>query len=163
MPTNPGTTGDINFKIATEVDSEILVGLIRKYYEFDHIPFYENEIRAGLPPFLKDPFQGRALLIFDGQKMVGYTILTFGFDLELGGRLALITDLYLEPSHRGKGLGLRTLKQIEDFCRRSGILALELSVERNNPRAFALYQKFGFKTHDRIPMSKRIEPHRKSN
>jgi GNAT superfamily N-acetyltransferase len=159
MPTVP----EISFKLASESDAETLVALIRKYYEFDHIPFHEKEIRAGLPPFLSDSSLGHAWLIFNDEEIVGYTIVTYGFDLELGGRLATITDLYLDPSHRGKGLGFLTLKNIEDVCRRSGVLALELRVEQNNPRAFALYKKFGFKTHDRIPMSKRIEARRKSN
>jgi diamine N-acetyltransferase len=156
MPPNPELDEEITFKLANEADSETLVNFIRKYYEFDHIPFHENEIRAGLPPFLKDPALGCAWLILSVGKIVGYTIFTFSFDLELGGRLATITDLYFEEPHRGKGLGRRTLKQIEEFCRSSGVLALELRVERNNPRAFALYQKFGFRTYDRIPMSKRI-------
>ncbi len=149
---------EIRYKVATEADVDTLVNFIRKYYEFDHIPFHENEIRAGLPQFLKDGTLGRAWLVLSAGKIVGYTILTFSFDLELGGRLATITDLYFEEPHRGKGLGRRTLKHIEEFCRSSGILALELRVEKNNPRAFALYQKFGFRTYDRIPMSKRIMP-----
>lgn len=156
MPKKSRNRGDITFRAARPADAEILVDLIRKYYEFDHIPFQENEIRAGLPPFLKDPALGYASLVLDAGKIVGYTIVTFSFDLELGGRLATITDLYLEPSHRGKGLGRRLLTHIEDECRKSGTLALELRVERDNARAFALYQKFGFRTYERIPMSKRI-------
>jgi len=158
MPVNPAPNNEASFKIATEADADILVNFIRKYYEFDHIPFHEHEIRAGLPAFLKDPALGRAWLVLSAGKIAGYTMITFSFDLELGGRLATITDLYFEEPHRGKGLGRRTLNHIEEFCRRSGVLALELRVERNNPRAFALYQKFGFRTYDRIPMSKRIVP-----
>ena len=147
---------EIRYKVATEADAETLVNFIRKYYEFDHIPFHEHEIRAGLPPFLKDSTLGRAWLVLSAEKVIGYTIFTFSFDLELGGRLATITDLYFEEQHRGKGLGRRTLKHIEEFCESSDVLALELRVERSNPKALALYQKFGFRTYDRIPMSKRI-------
>jgi ribosomal protein S18 acetylase RimI-like enzyme len=156
MAANSEPNNEVTFMIATEADVETLVDYIRKYYEFDHIPFHEKEIRAGLPPFLKDPTLGRAWLVLSAGKIVGYTIFTFSFDLELGGRLATITDLYFEEAHRGKGLGRKTLNHIEDFCRNSGVLALELRVEKNNPRAFGLYQKFGFRTYDRIPMSKRI-------
>ncbi len=158
METKLEPNNEISFRAATETDAEALVNFIRKYYEFDHIPFHGSEIRAGLPPFLKDPALGCAWLVLSAGKIVGYTIFTFSFDLELGGRLATITDLYFEEPHRGKGLGRRTLKHIEEFCRSSGVLALELRVERNNPRAFALYQKFGFRTYDRIPMSKLIMP-----
>ena len=147
---------EISFKLATEADTETLVNFIRKYYEFDHIPFHEEEIRSGLPVFLRDDSFGRSWLVLLRGQLVGYTILTYGYDLELGGRLATITDLYFEPEYRGKGLGRRTLNHIEDFCRSSGVLALELRVERNNPRAFTLYKSFGFGVHDRIPMSKRI-------
>jgi len=45
---------------------------------------------------------------------------------------------------------------IEDTCRQLGIGALELQVERDNVRAQSLYRKLGFRTHDRIPMSKML-------
>src|ERR1700722_5722270 len=147
MATNSKLNDDISFKLATEADAEILVNFIRKYYEFDHIPFHEKEIRSGLPAFLRDDSYGRSWLVRHRGNAVGYTILTYGYDLELGGRLGTITDLYFEPEYRGKGLGRKTLNHIEEYCRSSGVLALELRVERNNPKAFALYKSFGFGTH----------------
>jgi ribosomal protein S18 acetylase RimI-like enzyme len=83
--------------------------------------------------------------------------MTFGFDYEFGGRTALITDLYLEPSFRGLGLGRKTLRYLESFCRKSGIPALELQVEQKNRRALRLYRTFGFEALPRIPMSKRLK------
>jgi len=147
---------EIKFARVTETGINPLVEMIRKYYEFDHIPFDEAEIHAGLAGFLKDESLGRAWWIMRERQPAGYVILTFGVDLEFGGRQATITDLYLEPEHRRLGFGRKTLAYIEHFCRASGIQALELQVEQNNVAAQAFYESIGFHAHDRIPMSKRI-------
>lgn len=147
---------EIKFARVTETGINPLVEMIRKYYEFDRIPFDEARIRVGLAGFLKDESVGRAWWILRERQPIGYVILTFGFDLEFDGRQATITDLYLEPEHRRHGFGRKTLAYVEHFCRASGIQALELQVERSNVAAQALYESFGFQAHDRIPMSKRI-------
>jgi diamine N-acetyltransferase len=150
-------TGEpIRFKTATAADAQVLLDLIRKYFEYDHIPFQADEIRPGLMTLLNDASVGQAWLIECGMKPAGYVLFTYGFDLEFGGRLAFITDLYLEPEFRGKGLGQKTLERVGEFCRSSGVRALELQVERDNVEAQALYRKFGFTAADRIPMSKRL-------
>ena len=148
----------IAFKTATANDADLLTNMIQRYFAFDHIPFHREQIRSGLAVLLGDESIGRVWLVQSGAQPAGYVILTFGFDLEFDGRQAGITDLYLEPEYRGKGLGRRTLNHVEEFCRASGVHALELQVERDNVEAFGLYQSFGFKMHDRIPMSKRLNP-----
>jgi ribosomal protein S18 acetylase RimI-like enzyme len=158
MTPHPNSDKKVSFKAATQADADALTGLIRKYYEFDQIPFHEEEIRAGLAVFLGEPAQWRAWLIQQDQNSVGYMILSMGVDLEVGGPLGTITDLYLEPEWRGQGIGRKALGFLEDFCREEGLKALELQVERDNSEAFALYHSFGFHPHDRIPMSKRIPP-----
>ena len=156
METRLDTGDPVRFKKATSADAPGLLDLIRKYFDYDGIPFDPDEIRSGLSELLNDESIGQAWLIERGLKTVGYVIFTYGFDLEFGGKLAFVTDLYLEPGHRGKGLGQQTLERVEAFCKSSGVRALELQVERDNLEAQALYRKFGFAAADRIPMSKRI-------
>ncbi len=105
---------------------------------------------------LADPRLGIACLIERGQQLAGYLILTFGFDLEFGGRQATVTDLYLRPEARGSGLGAAALTALEDVGRRLGLKALELQVERDNLEAQAFYTRLGFTAHDRVPLSKRL-------
>jgi GNAT superfamily N-acetyltransferase len=99
---------------------------------------------------------GSAWLFVHRQRIVGYAIVVYLFDLEFGGRCAGVTDLYLKPAHRRKGFGRRMLRHLEEFCRKSGFHALELQAERRNAGALAFYQACGFQRHDRIPMSKRL-------
>jgi ribosomal protein S18 acetylase RimI-like enzyme len=149
---------NVNFRTATIADVEVLRNLVKQYYEFDQIPYAPAEIESGLQVLLTDGSLGQAWLVLNGTTPVGYVIFTYGFDVEFGGRLATITDLYLEPGHRGRGIGGKVLQHVEAFCRSLGLRGLELQVETDNAEARALYKKFGFQPADRIPMSKRIKP-----
>lgn len=148
---------DITFRTATPSDAPVLASFVRKYYEFDGIHYLPDEVEAGLNALLANPSVGQAWLVLGGTQTVGYVIFTYGFDIEFGGRLALITDLYLEPPCRRRGIGRHILEQIEVFGRSIGLRGLELQVESDNAEARALYNKFGFEAADRIPMSKRIK------
>src|SRR5262249_57587455 len=86
----------------------------------------------------------------------GYLMLSFGFDLEFGGRLAGLTDLYIEARHRRKGIGREALAQAEECCRFCGVNAIELQVTRKNASVVDFYRSIGFQAFDRVPMRKRI-------
>ena len=148
---------NISFRTATLADAATLRTLVKQYYEFDQIPFVPEEIESGLRTLLGDSSLGQAWLVLNGTQPVGYIIFTYGFDIEFGGRLAIVTDLYLEPGHRRQGLGSKILDHVEAFCRSVGLHGLELQVESDNTEARALYKRFGFQPADRIPMSKRIK------
>jgi GNAT superfamily N-acetyltransferase len=152
------TGENISFRTATISDLAALQNLVRQYYEFDQIPYVSDEIESGLRILLTDGSLGQAWLILHGTQPMGYLIFTYGFDIEFGGRLATITDLYLEPRHRRQGLGGKVLHHVEAFCRGIGLRGLELQVENDNTEARALYKTFGFQPADRVPMSKRIKP-----
>lgn len=143
---------------ATDADLDDLVPLVREYYAFDGIPFHEESIRRGLGQLLRDEALGVAWLIQHAGKPAGYSVLTFGFDLELGGRQATVTDLYLRPDARRRALGTAAIATIEAFLTARGISAYELQVERANHRARTFYERLGFRTHDRVPLTKRITP-----
>src|SRR5215813_627557 len=135
---------------------ESLLEFVKAYYDFDEIPYRPAKIRTALGILLNDPSLGRVWIIRCGREAVGHAILTFGYDLEFNGRQATITDLFIAPAYRSRRLGSKMINVIEGTCRQLGIGALELQVERDNVRAQALYRKLGFRTHDRIPMSKML-------
>ncbi len=152
------TNDSTAFRLANFADANALKELIRKYYAFDGIPFASAEIETNLKVLLGDATLGLVWLCVRRAQIVGYLIVTFGFDLEFGGRSAFVTDFYLEPTERRKGLGRQMVGHLEEFCRQAGINALELLVERRNQTALTFYTACGFQTHDRIPMSKRLRP-----
>jgi GNAT superfamily N-acetyltransferase len=95
-------------------DVELLLPLIENYYEFDHIPFDREQMQLPLEQLLRDPALGQGWLVVVEDKIIGYALLTFGFDLEFGGRQATLTDLYLQQDYRRQGIGRQTLQFIEE-------------------------------------------------
>jgi GNAT superfamily N-acetyltransferase len=157
MSTHGRTPGDpARFTPARADTLEALLALAREYYDFDGIPFDEAELRRGLAELLTDASLGGAWIIRRGDEAVGYFVLTYGFDLELGGRQATVTELYLRPHARRQGIGSCALAFVEDHLRQVGIGAYELHVERDNAEARAFYARMGLEPHDRIPLSKRL-------
>lgn len=149
---------EISFKLADSSDADLLIELMREFYEFDHIAFDEPEARVALLQLLGDARLGRVFLIRADQETVGYLVVTFGFSLEFKGRDAFVDELFLRAEFRGQGIGTRALAQAEDACREAGVGALHLEVERANTTAQGLYRRRSFKDHDRYLMTKWIEP-----
>ncbi|HLX72778.1 MAG TPA: GNAT family N-acetyltransferase [Verrucomicrobiae bacterium] len=156
MPPIEEPVAKVTFRQAKPTDLKTLSKLIRHYYAFDHIAFDTTAVHAGLNTMLNNKSVGQAFLIAFEATLIGYAILTYGFDLEFGGRTALITDLFIETKFRRRGLGRKTLQFLEQFCRSKKIGALELQVERTNKAAQAFYRGLDFEAHDRIPMTKRL-------
>lgn len=146
-------------------DVPALLRLMRAYYTFEHalrdprrgnLDFDEERQRRALTVLLGAPAVGAAYLLFSDKELAGYFVMTYGFDLEFGGRVATVTELYILEIFRRQGLGLRALGHAEKVARTGGALAVELQAERTNQAAVAFYARAGFQVHDRIPMSKRV-------
>ena len=147
----------IDFQPAGPDDAETLMGLIRQLYAADAAigsALDEAGARAALAQVLADSALGRAWLIREGEQVIGYAVLAFGFSLEFRGRFAFLDEFYVAPSHQGQGVGTRALDFVAEQCRALGIAALRLEVERANTRAQAFYRRGGFRAHDRDLMTK---------
>ena len=147
---------EATFRVAADTDIEVLVQLMREYYEFDHLPFDEQVARVALAKFVADESLGHVWLISYEGTAIGYLVLTLGYSLEYGGRDAFIDEVYIRASHRGRGIGQGALSFAEEVCCSLGVRALHLEVERANTNAHGLYRKVGFVDHDRYLMTKRI-------
>ena len=147
-----------SFRIADESSVDLLLGLMRDYYAFDHHPFDPEQARAALIGLLRDPNLGRIWLIHDDERAVGYIVLTFGYSLELLGRDAFVDEFFLLESHRGQGWGRKTMEFVEKAARAQGVHAIHLEVTRHNLAAQQFYPKLGFEDRRHHLMSKWIDP-----
>ncbi len=130
-----------------------LLAAVREYYAEDGIAFDPALVSPAVDRLLAEPSVGRAYFLeTDAGARAGYVVFTFGFDHEAGGPLATVTDLFIEPTHRRQGLARATLHFVAETCRSLGVRGLELQVERHNAAGQALYCRFGFQAHDRLPM-----------
>lgn len=86
---------------------------------------------------------------------VGYLVIGLGFSIEFGGVDGFIDEFYVEPAHRGRGVGAAALTALDGMARRLKIRALHLEAMPRNDRAARLYARFGYKLSERHLMSKR--------
>ena len=147
---------DVAFRLARVADVDLLLELMREYYEFDRLTFDGQAARSALRKILSDDSFGKIWLIRLSEMTIGYVVLTLGFSLTHGGRDAFIDELYLRAEHRGQGIGRSALEFVEGVCRSLGAQALHLEVRRDNTNAQALYRRFGFEEHDHYLMTKRV-------
>lgn len=145
------------FKRANAQDATTLTQWIQRYYAYDHIPFNEALILPAIPHLLKNDQEGVAYFVTLNDLTIGYFILTFGFDLEFGGKLAIVTDLFFDEAVRRKGAGHATIQFIQSICLEAGIAVLQLQVETDNHEAQAFYQKSGFKTLTRHSLIRELQ------
>ncbi len=143
---------------AGRADIDELLALVQAYYLHDQIAFDPLRIRPALLALLASDDLGQAFLFKVGNAVIGYGILTWAYDHEVGGSCAVLTDFYLAHGSRGKGFGQQALARIESACASRGIRALELLVSSSNLPAIRLYRKSGFASFDRIPMVKMLAP-----
>jgi GNAT superfamily N-acetyltransferase len=146
----------VEVEVAGPGAAETMLGLMERFYAEARYPFRRDNARAAVEALLADPALGRAWLFRDGGDAVGYFVLTLGFSLEYGGRDAFVDELFVSPTHRGRGLGRRALEVIDEACRELGVRALHLEVEMENLPAAELYRKRGFEDHDRRLMTRRF-------
>ncbi len=130
---------------------------------FNHhelIPWREAEMRASLERLVADPALGLARVIYSDDELAGYVLVTFGYDIEFGGRDAFVTELFISAALRGRRVADQALALVEQEAARAGVHALHLQVRPDNAAARALYERRGFTQIPRLLLSKSLAPSR---
>jgi ribosomal protein S18 acetylase RimI-like enzyme len=130
-------------------DETAVVALMRDFYAEEHLIFDELVTPRTVHELLAAPALGTVLLFTHAGDIIGYLVLTFGFSLEFHGRYALLDELYLIPSARGRGWGRHALDIAAATARSAGVSALRLEVNHANSRARSTYLKSGYQDNRR--------------
>ena len=130
--------------------------MMERFNEGEEIAIDPARLRPALGHLLDDPELGRVWLLEEttSDDVVGYAVLTFGYDLEFAGPDAFLTELYVVPSARQAGVGGEALALIEAEASALGVRAIHLMVRPENAPARALYQTAGYRSPPRLFLSK---------
>ena len=151
------TEHDVRIAPATSDDLEDLMPLMQEFYAGERLSFDERVLRRALVELWREPLHGAVWLARFGGSAVGYGVLCFGFSLEYRGRDAFVDELFVRPDRRNSGIGSHLLDAMEAACRESGIDALHLEVDHDNPHGRRLYVRRGFVDHERNLMTKWLD------
>ena len=136
-------------------DQSALLSLIRELQAFERAidPLLKPEADIGFEYIealcAEIEKHGGAILVAEDQsQLVGYAAIFTSVpnddDDEIAYNYALVRDLSVAASHRGKGLGKRLLAACEERARAAGAERLRIMVLSQNTGAHGLYTKFGF-------------------
>jgi GNAT superfamily N-acetyltransferase len=146
----------VEFRAARPADIDGLLRLQARYYLEDGYPHRARSARRAWAVLLSDHRVGGAWVAESRRELVGYVVVTLGFSLEYLGVDAFVDELYLAPAVRRMGLGRVALQLAERGCRKAGVRALHLEVERGKAGARELYRRAGFADHERLLMTKQL-------
>ncbi len=91
-------------------------------------------------------------VFIDDDRVCGYSMVSKSYSTEYGGICIWIEDLFIKDGYRGKGIGTKFFKFIEDEYKEA--VRFKLEVESNNERAIEVYKRCGYKESLYMEMSK---------
>ncbi len=145
----------IRLRMATVHDVADILPRTRALNAHEGIVVGDDVLEAALRRLLADSSLGGAWLIERAGRAIGYTIVTFGYDLEFGGRDAYMTELWIDEAERGHGAASAALELLVNAVRAHDVRALHLQVRPENP-AMRLYERTGFMRSPRLGMTRRL-------
>lgn len=128
---------------------ELLSDLFSQEAEF--VPDREAQSR-GLSRILADESLGTVWVFKDERHIVGMVSVLYTVSTALGAEVALLEDMVVAPSHRGRQIGARLLAHAIADARRRGCLRITLLTDADNARAQAFYARQGFVRSGMVPL-----------
>ena len=145
-----------SLRAATGDDLAAILPMTRALNAHEDIHVDPRVLDAALAALLADARIGGVWLVLDlVGEIVGYAMVTFGYDLEFGGRDAWLTELWIAEQARARGAGGAALALLEPELVASGVHAVHLQVRPDNP-ALRLYERSGFVASPRVVMTRRL-------
>ncbi len=140
---------------AAPADLEVVFPKTRALNDHEGISVSDETLAAALLHLLHTPGLGGIWIVERDGSAVGYAMVTFGYDLEFGGRDAWVTELWIDEAARGGGTGAAALAALEAELAVHDVRALHLQVRPDNP-AKRLYERAGYEASPRIVMTRRL-------
>lgn len=139
---------------ATEADLETLLDFWAAFGAEVPEPEYLRESRdVARVDVERHVRNGIALVAEEDGRPIGMALVSLGEDHP---GVAHLTDLYVVPQHRSRGVGRALVAEVESDLRERGLLHLSLEVRVSNTRAHDLYKRLGFSDYT-VFMTKSLE------
>ena len=131
---------------AVPADARIIHGFVCELAEYERLA---HEVSA-TPELLAEALSGDhprafAMIAEVDAKPVGFALSFYNFSTFLGRSGIYIEDIYVQPAHRGAGIGAAFFKRLAQKAKREGCGRMEWSVLNWNAPALGFYGKLGAK------------------
>ncbi len=139
-----GARAAATLRTAEPRDVAAIVGLIRELADFEQLTHLVEVTPDGLHPHLFGPRPAAEALVAerDGQ-LIGFALFFTNFSTFLGRPGLYLEDLYVQPAHRGAGVGRALLTHLAALANVRGCGRFEWSVLDWNVDAIRFYERMG--------------------
>ena len=142
-------------RLATLADFAAVIERTRAFNAIEAIVIDDAILESALRRLLGDPSLGSVWLVERERRAIGHAVVTYGFDLEFGGRDSYLTEFFVDESERDRGAGSAALELLAHELRARDVRALHLGVRPENP-ALRLYERAGFEHSPLVTMTRRL-------
>jgi putative acetyltransferase len=132
----------VSIRNADPADLDTLMSLVAQLEsELPPLPYPEDPKEFERAKVEKMVREGIALLGEDEGSAVAYALARFG---DHGPTTVYVTDMWVERSHRGRGLGRDLLRRVAEQAAERGSTHVVLDVDSKNAAAITFYLRLGF-------------------
>ncbi|MFN2465802.1 MAG: GNAT family N-acetyltransferase [Candidatus Dormibacteria bacterium] len=133
-------------RIATTAEAQEVALLLDRFNrEFDTPSPGPAVLAARLTKLLSGP---NVVALLVGDPAMAVALLTLRPNVWNEGLVALLDELYVVPSERGRGIGTVLLKAAEAVVRQRGCELLEINVDGEDTDARRFYERHGYVNHE---------------
>jgi GNAT superfamily N-acetyltransferase len=130
---------------ATHSDISELVELLSSLFEQEAEFEPNSEIQSkALSKIILDPKIGIILIAKEDDKILGMVNLLFTESTALGSKVALLEDMVVLSSSRGRGIGSQLIDYAISEAKKADCKRITLLTDIENTKAQSFYQKKGF-------------------
>jgi ribosomal protein S18 acetylase RimI-like enzyme len=147
---------DVTIRPALTDDVPQLVALLREQFTEHEIHLEVREVEDGIRGLLERPDRGLILAAERGQSLIGLAVMSFVWTVEHAGLSAWLDELFVVAPERGLGIGARLAATAVASAHDAGCLAVDLEVDQGHHRVEHLYERLGFRRHQRRRWVKRL-------
>lgn len=142
----------LTIRIAAPADVQALTALLAQLFaqEAEFVPDTAAQTR-GLAAIIGDEKIGRILIAEENNRSIAMVNLLYTVSTALGGRVAILEDMVVDRTARGRGIGNQVLKAAMDTARADGCLRVTLLTDHDNTAAHCFYNRSGFTRSGMIP------------
>lgn len=131
--------------LAGEDSVELCLALMAKHHEEQDLPYDDAHRLAVAAPLLAGNPLGAIWLIGPARAPLGYVLVTFAWSIEAGGMVGWISEIYMRPSVRKRGIGTETLHAVAVALRAGGVKALHADIGTTDNPLTHFWNRAGFR------------------
>lgn len=123
-----------------EAVKKLFIEMLRTIYHTDDVSGYED---GYLDRYFAEGGEDRLYVARDGGRVIAFTSLQVYRDEE--PPYVYFDDISVTAEYRGQGVGTALIRTAEKYSAQTGINAVVFHVEKNNTKAFSLYERLGYR------------------